>query len=74
MQVLIKLENGMEILSNSWPGHWNTPMTEEELSLKFDSCCSEYLEKPQIKECEKRIKNIPKSRNINDLIKTLESL
>ena len=74
MKVIIKLGNGMEVLSNSWPGHWKTPMTEEELSLKFDSCCSEYLEKPQIKQCEKRIKNIPKSRNINDLIKTLESL
>ena len=74
MQVIIKLENGTEVISNSWPGHWKTPMTEEELSLKFNSCCSGYLEKPQIQQCEKLIKNIPNSKNTNDLIEILESL
>lgn len=72
MQVIIKLENGTEVISNSC--HWKTPMTEEELSLKFNSCCSGYLEKPQIQQCEKLIKNIPNSKNTNDLIEILESL
>jgi aconitate decarboxylase len=38
MIVRIELENGVKNLSDSWPGHWKTPMSDEQLTAKFLEC------------------------------------
>lgn len=40
MFVVVNLVNGETNKSDSWPGHWKTPMTKEEKLDKFRNCCS----------------------------------
>ncbi|MFN6013770.1 MAG: MmgE/PrpD family protein [Flavobacteriales bacterium] len=43
MSVGIALENGKFVSSDRWPGHWKSPMTEEELTSKFLECSATIL-------------------------------
>lgn len=74
MFVIVSLDSGESNKSESWPGHWKTPMSAKEKSDKFNSCCSHFWNIENAKHYDHLIHNIFEGDNLNLLIVGLISL
>ena len=74
MYVIIQTESQDPISCDSWPGHWKTPMTEDELSAKFSSCCRPMLDEKDTKEVEKHLLRIHKYESLDSIIDILNTI
>ena len=74
MHIIIETESGEKVISDNWPGHWKTPMTDKEMSLKFESCCSRFWSKDETLIHENFILNITETDYLSSIIKELTKL
>lgn len=74
MHIIIETESGEKVISDNWPGHWKTPMTDKEMSLKFESCCSRFWSKDETLIHENFILNITETDYLSSIIKELIKL
>lgn len=74
MHIVIETNDGHTAKSNTWPGHWSTPMTEEEHLDKFYQCTKSYWTKSKAKQISDHIMSIEKVDNFKILMNELNSL
>ncbi|MBT6029321.1 MAG: hypothetical protein HOH13_03380 [Crocinitomicaceae bacterium] len=74
MRVIIETNDGRRSTSDSWPGHWKRPATEEQLLNKFVSCTKQKWSETEAIKVSKLIMNIEQGKNYRELIALLNNL
>ena len=74
MSIEISTSDGQKSKSDSWPGHWKNPASEEELLTKFINCTQDYWNKDKAIQISDMIMNIEEGNNFERLRSTLNEL
>lgn len=74
MHIRIQIGHEEQYSCDNWPGHWKTPMTEEELSEKFTICCSPLLKTEDIELLQFSALNILEPNSLISILKILNTL
>jgi len=74
MSIEISTSDGQKSKSDSWPGHWKNPASEEELLGKFINCTQDFWNKDKAIEISDMIMNIEQGDNFERLRRTLNDL
>jgi hypothetical protein len=74
MHVVISLDSGESNKSDSWPGHWKTPMTAEDKLDKFKNCCSNFWDSKAAEYYDHLINNIATKDNLKLILEGLNNL
>lgn len=74
MHVIVRLESGETKKSDSWPGHWKTPMTEAEKLEKFNNCCSKFWNAKAATDCHHWVRNVSKKDHLKLILAGLNDL
>lgn len=74
MDVIISLDSGKSNKSDSWPGHWKTPMTAEDKLDKFKNCCSNFWDSKTAEYYDHLINNIATKDNLKLILEGLNIL
>lgn len=74
MHVIIETNEGRKAIGDRWPGHWKSPMSEDELLDKFVGCTSKYWSKSKALKVSELIMNIEVQNNFKSLFRELDQL
>jgi len=74
MSVEIVINSEQKSWSDSWPGHWKTPASEEELLKKFASCTQNYWNQKKAFEISNMLMNLENENNFERLRSMLNDL
>jgi len=71
MEVVVRLASGETVESDAWPGHWKTPMTQDEKSAKFNACCAGFWNPETAERYHGLIANIAEPGNLQLILEGL---